>query len=274
MILHKLTFGKTTPVTATEAEEVAEEYLCMLAHSGQADRRYVLVSQNEHLCVYIEIAGVQAHRLKFHSKYGRESLKKVTAWFGQEPVWERLDDAGPWRDTTWTNAPFLFLFTHFLDHESPLCRGDTGKPIPLYRLPIRHEFDPGISFWQSSYRDHDSLWMSSGTLEILAYKQLALPDSKLSGYGRDICEYVEETTGVPTYYYLHRYYGRREGEDNRKCPGCGRSWRTEYPLNDNGSAWHHFGFRCEKCRLVSHIASISDEPRYAHIGEWRKPKRK
>lgn len=291
MILHRITFGKIKPAAREEAEEVAEDYLRSLAHNGQAGWGYSFVVQDGLLCVYIDIAGVQAHKLKYHGTFGLERLAKAIEWFGQDPVWERLDEGGPKRDTTWKGAPFLFLFTHAFDHESPLCRGDTGRTIPLYRLPDEQmpkgdrepsaedlywgaeRYREGIGFWQHSYRHHDSIWLSSGKLEIPTYKQLALPDSELSRYGRDSCDDIEETTGVPTFYYLNRYYGRPEGEAKRKCPGCGKRWRTKFPLDSEEQAWHEFPFKCDKCRLVSHMASDDDEPRHVHIGEWKPAKK-
>ena len=291
MILHKITFGKIHPSTRQEAEDMADDYLRMLSGNGQAGSGYAFVAQDGLLCAYIDLAGNQATKLKYHNNYGREQLKNVIAWFGQDPVWERLDDYGPWRDTIWTNAPFLFLTTCTLDGESPLFRGDTGARIPLYRLPDHqvppddrlfskddiffgaHKYRADIGNWQHSYHNHDSVWMRSGKLEFPAYKQLAFPDSELSETGRDLCKHVESATGVPTYYYLHRYYGRPEGEAMRKCPGCGRRWRTRHPLVVETGYWHRFAFKCDKCRLVSHVAADDDEPKYAHIGEWRAAKK-
>ena len=86
-------------------------------------------------------------------------------------------------------------------------------------------------------------------------------------------EYVESATGVPTYYYLMRYWGRKVGEENRLCPGCGGAWRTEIPP-DRVKRFRDFTFQCPKCRLVSHMADSYDDDRHAGIGEWRKPKDK
>jgi predicted nucleic acid-binding Zn ribbon protein len=97
---------------------------------------------------------------------------------------------------------------------------------------------------------------------------MASPDSELSQRGREICQQVEAATGVPTYYFLMRYWGRRKGEETRRCPGCGGSWHVVMPANAT-SGFCDFPFRCEACRLVSHLGKLFDDPRRAAIGEWK-----
>jgi predicted nucleic acid-binding Zn ribbon protein len=161
------------------------------------------------------------------------------------------------------------LFTHKNDWESPICRGDNGESVPLYFLPGEHEDREKIYFLQQEYRDYDSIWMSCGELEIPVYKQLATPDSELSSTGRELCTYIEEATGIPTYYYMMRYWGRRAGEEDRKCPGCGKNWSKKHHQKTKSTPFHIFDFMCEHCRLVSHTSNTSDDERHAVIGEWR-----
>ena len=99
------------------------------------------------------------------------------------------------------------------------------------------------------------------------YKQLANPNSELSEQGRNICFTIEKTTQIPTYYYLIRYWGRKN-EADRKCPGCGGKWFI--PSDINEPKFHQFEFMCSKCKLVSHIPSSCDNERYARIGEYKK----
>ena len=87
----------------------------------------------------------------------------------------------------------------------------------------------------------------------------------MSKAGQKICKYVEEVTGIATYYYLQCYWGRRKNEDTRLCPSCGQNWSTG--LNSN--EFHHFAFQCDQCRLVSHLSVSYENERHAVIGEWR-----
>jgi len=273
MFLYRLTFGTFPTAEREAAVDVVENYISVLLNNGQAVGEYVHLLQNGKLCAYLNVSGIYARSRKFHCRYGRARLKEVIDYFGSPPEWELLDDETRKRDRTWANAPFLYLFTYMGDWESPLCRGDNGKPIPLYRLPGSHEDRAGIYHWQLAYRDHDAIWMGCRALEVPAYKQLCLPDSELSREGREICREVEKTTGVPTYYFLKRYWGRRQDEEKRKCPGCGRSWRTTHPIDTENGFWC-FPFRCDTCRLVSHMADSCDDDRHASIGEWKTGKKR
>lgn len=271
MILYRLDFGPVQEADRHDAEDVLHNYLASLCHNGQACGDYFLGVHNGIFSAHVNMSGIRADSPKHHSKWGIEALRKVISHFGAPPQWVCLDDDKPSRDTTWANAPSLYLFTHLFDWESPLCRGDNGRPIPLYRIPIPDTDRASISAWQGAYRDYDSIWIGCGPLEIHVYKQMALSDSELSIEGRAICKVIEKATSIPTYYFMSRYWGRRQGEDKRRCPGCGGTWRSEYPVDQEGRFWQ-FPFRCEKCRLVSHAADCSDDERHAGIGEW-KPRR-
>jgi hypothetical protein len=63
-----------------------------------------------------------------------------------------------------------------------------------------------------------------------------------------------------------RYWGREQGEAERRCPSCGGDWVTPAPEGAKGLAW--FDFRCELCRLVSHLADSFESKARAAIGEW------
>lgn len=269
MILHKVTFGSFPNEKKAEAIDLADEYLVALLHNGQISGEFSFGTSRGVLAAYIHLSGIAGHSLKNHSKYGREYYYKIAEFFGKPPTWQNLDDDVPKRDTTWKNAPFLYLFTDMFESESPLRRGDNGQPIPLYLLPGKHEDREGIYFWQNSYRNHDSIWIGSGELEIPAYKQLAEPASELSQIGLDICQAVEKATNIPTYYFLIRYWGRRISEAKRRCPGCGRAWRTENLFKNPHRFWH-FDFQCKHCRLVSHTSDADDDERHAFIGEYKK----
>jgi predicted nucleic acid-binding Zn ribbon protein len=268
MILHKATFGPVPKTKRSEAEDAVEGYISTLFNNGQTCGEYFLVVQDGKLCAYVHLQGIRALSRKYCSKYTFHHLDRVVAHFGGTPEWELIDDEAPKRDTTWSNAPFLYLYTDQWDWDSPLRRGDNGKPVPIYRLPGTSEHSDGIPFWQSAYREYDAIWMNCGELEIPVYKQLATPNSELSGMGRGICRDVEKATGVPTYYFLMRHWGRRKNEEKRKCPGCGQPWRTPHPIDIKAKFWQ-FPFKCDRCRIVSNFAYADDDERHAVIGEWK-----
>ena len=268
MIFFKLNFGSISDKNPDEAENVAQTYLASLCHDGQIYKEYFLFPQNGCLCAYMKALGSQALSMKYHSERGAEDLKKVIAFFGKAPEKNQMSDNARKRDVTWKNAPFLYLFTHAFDDESPLCRGDNGRPVPVYRLKYASCERSEIYRWQCTYRELDSIWLDSGKLEIPAYKLLAEPDGELALAGREICARIEKTTGIPTYYYLMRYWGRKKNEEKRKCPGCGRSWH-KYNMIEQEYEIPDFFFQCDRCRLVSSIASNFEDERHAVIGDRR-----
>jgi len=272
MILNKVIFGPVPRGKRQEAEDAVESYISVLLHNGQASGEFFHTIQDGELSAYVLLAGSHALSRKYDSSYTPNRLGKIMGVFNQKPRWTVVDDEAPKRDTTWTKAPLLYLATDYCDWESPLCRGDNGKRIPLYRLPGTHEDREAIYFWQHSYRAHDAIWMGCGHLEIATYRQLAMPDSELSDSGREICRKVEKITGVPTYYFLMRYWGRKSGEEDRPCPGCGRPWRKAKP-GAPPSRFCDFAFLCHACRLVSHMADSYDDSRHAVIGEWKDRKK-
>ncbi len=271
MILYKLIFGDVKKHNSDKSEDLIHNYISALYHNGQANGEYFIVVQKGKLCAYINMQGIQANLSIFHCKYGIERLKNIKEHFGMNPTWNLIDDDAPKKDITWKNSPFLYLFTHMNDNESALCRGDNGKPIPIYLLLGEYENRAEIFSWQGYYKNFDSIWIGCGELEIPAYKQLASPFSQLSKDGREICKNIECITGIPTYYYLMRYWGRRKKEELRKCPDCGKSWNLSKKINLD-VAFYQFPFKCEDCRLVSHLADSYDDERHAVIGEYNKRK--
>lgn len=272
MIAHKVIFGVIPPRRRSDAECAVESYISVLLHNGQAVGSYFLVVQDGVLCAYVQLAGLNALKLQYESAHTAKRIAAIVEVFGHPPKWTIIDDEAPKRDVTWMKAPFLYLFTHMDDWESPLCRGDNGKAIPIYRLSGTHEDREAIYFWQRTYQKYDAIWMGCGNLEMPTYRELASPSSALSQQGRQICAKIESTTGQPTYYFLMRYWGRRLGEESRKCPGCGKAWRTSHATESSNQFWH-FPFRCDSCRLVSHKADSYDDERHSVIGEWKTKKR-
>jgi len=269
MILSQVKFGRQRKLTKEQLSDIAESYLASLLKTGQICGEYLLAWTDGILNAHLLLSGPDAFRAKNHSQYGKNELAKVREAFAKLPNWIVLDDACPKRPPTWKNAPFLYLFTHEFDSASPVSHGKNGAPIPLYTIPIPFEDKEQLFFWQQSYRSLDNIQLECGALEIVAYRQLADPNSELSQRGRDLCRRIEAGTKVPTYYYLQRYWGRPKGEEDRRCPGCGNGWKVERP-KELPKRFHQFDFGCENCRLVSHLGVSTDGGRRVRIGEFQK----
>jgi predicted nucleic acid-binding Zn ribbon protein len=149
----------------------------------------------------------------------------------------------------------FILFTTYAGFEPSLLCGDCFHAVPHYRIPheqstpAKAALHDRISTWQSNYRCCDQLNMSCTVGEAFALRQLGQLDSQLSRLGIEVCKDIARLTGVPTYYYLHRYRGRSaKSERARRCPGCGGGWLLAKP--------HHrmFDFKCDACQLLSNMA--------------------
>lgn len=216
----------------------------------------------------MKLASIDAFLKKYHTKYSLDALEKVKKGFGSKPCWKIIENSEPITVIDWKTTHSFYLFTHAFDDTSPLCSGKTGKPIPLYLLPISDLDREKAYFGALSYRYHDRIWLDSGELETSTYKQMVEPDSGLSKKGRSLCHKIEHLTNIPTYYFLNRYWGRKVGEENRLCPSCGKTWRVkENDLDTEG--FNGFVFRCDSCRLVSHLGDSFEDERKARIGEYK-----
>ena len=243
-------------------EDVAETYLAALAHAGQLCGDTIRTWIDSEFVVTALMAGLGAEKKANHSSWGLKHLKAVKEKFGREPVWTIHDDEIPKRNITWKGAGELVLFTHAFDDDSPVCRTDIAEQVPVFLLPVSEEVKEDLGRWQDLFVLHDRMWLASGALEMPAYRELALPNSELSEYGRDLCKAVEKATKVPTFYFLMRYYSHPTEEFARRCPGCGGKWRTQAPEENRHRDWH---FRCKPCRLVSN-AGVEVDRRLARIG--------
>jgi predicted nucleic acid-binding Zn ribbon protein len=268
MILANVTFGARRQNEPDPLEDAAESYLSSLFHSGQLCGERFLTWTNGLLNAHVLLAGPGAWELRYHSRYGKKELETVTKVFGRKPAWRTLGDNARERPSSWKGAPFLYLFTHAFDWASPVCRGDGKPPIPVFMLPVPYKKRDGLYFWQRSYCQHDHIWLGCGALEIGAYRQLADPDSELAEHGRELCREIEAATGVPMFYYLMRYWGRARGEAERPCPGCGARWKITDAKQEPACLWH-FDFKCDRCRLLSHLGVATDGGRHTRIGEFQ-----
>lgn len=263
MYLAQIEFGSSKEPRAV-VEDVIETYLAALLKNGQIYDDYYLARSKGRYIGFTHLARPNAHEPCFHSSYGKEDLKSVASMFGRNPTWRLLDDDVPRRFADWRRSSSFYLFANL---GSPVCSGDTGHRVPLYLLPVDFWTRENLYFWSRHNFDLDNVWLASGALEIPAYKQLADPRSELAQDGREFCAKIEKATGIRTFYYLFRYWGRRKGEADRPCPLCGRSWADGRKQQDPG--FHNFDFRCVKCRLVSNLAVDFEDQRHARIGEYR-----
>jgi predicted nucleic acid-binding Zn ribbon protein len=267
MIFYRILFGSYCKHNFDDAEETVDNYLAALAGNGQINKDYTIVSWQKQVTAYIKAVGLEADQLKSHSAYGKERLKEVENFFKRKPTWYYNEDFPPKQKAVWKNASFLYLFTPSYLPGTPLYRGDNNDAIPLYRVPITDSERESIYLWQQYYRDCDNIWTKNGKLEINAYRMLADPKSELSRRGRELCLAIEKATKTPTYYYLMRFFGRKhKDEAQRKCPGCGNSWKVEHAHPQ--IRFCDFYFQCSHCRLVSHLANGTVNSRYAKIGEY------
>ncbi|MCO6510379.1 MAG: DUF2310 family Zn-ribbon-containing protein [Aridibacter famidurans] len=271
MFLAKVTFGSdggNLPKRDT-LEEAVELYLGALIRNGQIYGEYLFSWHDAKLVVYAHLARPDALAARHNSEWARKSLDSVIEGFGHLPTCEIIEDDVPNRFPAWRRSKSFYLFTNAFDDVSPICSGDTDRPIPLYLLPLPELIRESIHSWSRSYSYHDCIWLDSGSLEIPAYKQLADPSSDLSERGRTLCAEIERATKIPTFYFLMRYWGRNKGEAVRLCPGCGGEWHLSDTDVDERPFWD-FHFRCERCRLVSHCAVSYEDERHARIGEFKK----
>lgn len=145
------------------------------------------------------------------------------------------------------------LFTTYSNESSPIDCGICGRPVPIYQIKELTDKDrTDIESWEGDYVSCDSLNMGCNVGEKWAIKQMSDAKSQLSQFGRDICNRISKTTGVPTYYYLFNYRNISALRDkSRKCPSCNGEWFQ-------GKKWLDFyDFKCEKCQLVSTLTSRS-----------------
>lgn len=268
-MLAELRFGPLAddPAMREEQVESVDDYMSLLIKNGQVLGESLVANCESEYRLFVELSRRNALTLEAHSSWGKEARETVVALLGAEPELILLDAEAGAEEAHWEGSSSLVLFTHFLDTNSPLVRGNDVKPVAVFTLPLPDSEREYLGAWAWAYRAHDAVWFHSGDLETVAYKQLAEPTSGLAEEGRALAKQVEDATGIPTYYYLLRYWGRRSGENTRPCPGCGRPWEQNEEVE---SGRELFTLRCESCRLVSDAGSTTDDQRRARIGEYRK----
>ncbi len=268
LILAKIDFGIPKRRCAKAAYGAVEEYLAALMYNGQISADY-LIQERPRYVAYVQAADDKALEPTHLSPWGQKGSEMSLSAFGHRPKFVLLEPPLNSRGLSWRSAKTLFLHTHIFKSGSPVGSPELQGAVPVYHLPLSHQDRDYLVRWAREYRDHDSIWLGCGRLEVPAYREMADPRSKLSREGREHCRIIEKTTGIPTYYYLFRYHGRLK-EKLRRCPLCGGAWRVPSPKGV--TKFSQFAFRCKPCRLVSNMASsLGDEEdeRLAAIGEPR-----
>ncbi len=269
-ITAKINFGKPKKnISDEKINDLVVDYQTQLMRRGQiAGSQYSWCYTNGQVQSFVNLTRPDSLLEKYHSQWCLGYIEKIFDIFGKNPTWKIVDDRVPKRFPNWRSSKGLVLYTDMFGYVNCVYKLNRKEKIPLYLLPLDDQEIEDIHFWIRSYRLHDGIWIGSGKLEIPAYKELADPTTELSTTGRELCSIIEKKTKIPTYYYMMRYWGRIEGEKRRRCPLCGDSWATEYATRDEAKFWE-FDFLCEKCRLVSSLASSYDNQRCAHIGEYK-----
>ncbi len=263
-MLATLTVETNVPVT-DEMLSSFEWYLAALFRNGQIHSNYVV--SRRPTAAYVDVPRRDSLDPRFLSKGGHAALGRVRAAFGRAPSWRLIEAAPSERARTWRGADALYLVTHAFDTGSPIGAPELSQGVPAYALPLSDDVRDDLVSWAQDYRAHDRVWLSSGPLELPAYKELAVVASDVSKRGRRLCKLIERATGKPTYYYLPRYYAYARAEADRRCPSCGRGWRAK-GLGPAAAAFWNFEFRCRRCRLVSDSGVSIDGARYARIGDF------
>jgi predicted nucleic acid-binding Zn ribbon protein len=267
MYLAQITFGvPRQALPPDQLEDLILSYLIFLHKNGQITNDYLYTLSAGSYLAYANLVRPDALRQQYHSKYALTELERLQVTFGKNPDWQILTDQPSSEFHDFQTSTFLYL-APTPDTISPVGCGDTGQRLPLYLIDIDIEQRDRLFLWTREYNRTDGLFMYSGELEIPAYRQLASPHSGLATEGRNYAGRIEAATGIPTYYYLTRYYGRGDAERDRTCPSCNGEWLLQENLSPPKTFWR-FPFRCPHCRLVSHIADAAYDDEFATIGEF------
>lgn len=271
MCLVKICLKPAKKLNREKLDWLAEDYIIFLQRNGQIISEEVNTAwQGGVYTIYAELPRPDSLERKYNSEWVQERLHTLEEYLGGPVAWSIQDDQIPRRFPSLGSSTFLYLHSGiWIDSLVPVHRGNDGKDIPLYLLPIDQNVRQEICGWSSHSLWYEYLWFHSGALEIPAYRQLGDSESQHGKNGRELCQKIETATNIPTYYYLKRHWGRKQGEGSRLCPVCGKQWDVKNIKSNQHKFWH-FDFMCVSCRIVSHIADNNDDERHARIGEYRK----
>ena len=248
----ELYFRRTAPADPDEGRDAVGFYLAALRKNGQViNCDYPFLEEDDGYRAIVTLPVEDALTAAPVSNWLPECLNRLERQGVLAPEVRLLGiEAESFDPCPCESRTGFILFTTCLVLESPLRCLDCFRPVPLYAIPPTGVSDDfyDILRWQTNYRSCDYLQLHCGFGERYGLRQMGDPNSGLSQEGRDICEKIEKSTGLPVYYYLHRYRMRkRAGDAEHPCPRCGGAWALAEPLHDL------FDFRCDACHLLSNL---------------------
>ncbi len=216
-------------------------------------RDFPSVIEKDGLCAFLLLPEQTSLEVTNNGFYVTSSLQRLTKAGLESPSVSILGkDLDSCNMCSCSACSFLILFTTFLSLEPSLRCGDCFDPIPLYKIPAgtakSGEIQEQVLGWQNDYQACDTLQLHCATGERFGLREMGYFDSSLSKRGREICDVISQAMNTPTYYYLHRYYGKSAKQERvRKCPSCDGEWLLPETLH------HKFDFKCDKCKLLSNL---------------------
>ncbi len=253
MHVFEVVFECYQDTTISAVEQAVNPLLEQWRYNGQViGREFPIVLREGDFAVRLICPNMDSLHPKYHSEPVKTAMSHLAdagilspkvRHLGQDINSEVVAEPDP----TWQ-----ILYTTYVHSCSPLRSGDSFLPIPLTRISPTGEWDhTPLVRWQTQWQACDEIQMGgdcSAPLETLALAEISDPKSRLFSLGRDFCRQIEQSSGIPTYYYQYRVAQLNEDENHRTCPICHQAWRLAEPVFDI------FAFKCDHCRLVSNLA--------------------
>jgi len=245
-----------------EAVEAAHELAACLARNGQLVGPFVVGRKGVDLRISGLAPLLDALDRSSHSSPGLKALDGLAERGAGGPE-QRVDPepltGTPFHFAEAADASLLVLRTAYNSLVSPLWDPESDLHLPLYRVPIEEPERERLYFWMLDYQRFAGLEFS-GHHEALINRELGDPDGSMIRLAREHAARIEEATEVPVYTWLVRNYGAPEGDGERPCPSCGEPWRVP------GESDQELQFRCDRCRLASHLAFCTDPEDWRRLG--------
>lgn len=253
MVLAELYFGIIRPNDRASVVFAIESLLSAWYRNGQIlDSDYSILKVRRGYATHAVLPAENALDPEFHSPTAKAELSKLLQQgLGQPKVTMLGADLSGCAYAEDANAPFFILYTYWTTDITPVRRGDTFDPVPLYLLPaVSANVDQlDIRAWVSLYKACDTLSMTSSGMSETAFEAMSTLDSAVTREGRRICQAIETGTGIPTYYALTRGPGKdEERRIEQLCRGNQFEWHLRDPLHDI------FDFKCDSLRILSYLS--------------------
>ena len=253
MFIAEIAFSVPASCKASDAELSTHGLLAAWCKNGQMQDTYELYSASDGaLRARVTLPEENALDNANANKWVEKALRELGSHGIDAPSVEVIGTAvDGWRACACKQSSAYILITNFLSIVSPVKCMDCYGAVPFYRLPPadKAEGHDNIRTWNEDYMACDMLQMNGQTGKRFAIREMSNVKSSLSQRGRALCEQIESSSDVPTYYYLYRPTGRSLAQERkRSCPSCDDPWLLPEQIPPI------FDFRCESCRLASSIA--------------------